>query len=222
MQPAINIAIVDDSDQLKDIFKKNFNTYTQIQICFMAENGADALQKLNEQSTLPDVILMDIDMPIMNGIETVKKISELYPSLKTLMLTVFDDDDKIFQSIQAGAKGYLLKDESFEKIIEAINNIYSGYAAMSPIVASKTIKLLKNNTVPQNVIQVKPEDYQLTAREIQVLELLSAAKSYKQIADELFVSTQTIKKHIENIYTKLHVNSKLEAVFLAQKHKWYK
>jgi len=221
----IKIILVEDSSQLRNTLVKNLSLFEEVKILYTAENGKDALIKLKEYTVLPDVILMDIDMPLMNGIQATHEIKKRYANqIKIIMLTVFDDDDKLFDAIVAGAMGYLIKDDSVRKIIDAIKNVVDGGLSMSPSIAHKTIELLKKtNKTPQAEIvsAIGPENYNLTPREIEVLELLAGGKTYKKIADELFVSDKTIKKHIENIYTKLHVNSKMEAVFLAQKYNWY-
>ncbi|MGB3946492.1 MAG: response regulator transcription factor [Bacteroidia bacterium] len=222
---SIKIVLVDDSAQLKNTLIKNLSFFKEIEVLYTAENGEDLLKKLKSNNQFPEVILMDVDMPVMNGIQATYELHKLYgESVKIIMLTVFDDDDKIFDAILAGATGYLIKDETTAKIVDAIKNIIDGGAPMSPNIALKTIDLIKRKnaeSVKKN-IAISPQSYNLTPREIEVLELLSIGKSYKQIADQLFVSDKTIKKHIENIYNKLHVNSKMEAIFLAQKYEWYK
>lgn len=221
----IKVVLVDDSAQLKSTLVKNLSFFKEIDILYTAENGAELFDKLKSDKNFPDVILMDIDMPVMNGIQATYELHKLYgESVKVIMLTVFDDDDKIFDAILAGATGYLIKDETTAKIVDAIKNIVDGGAPMSPNIALKTIDLIKrkNSEAVKKDETVRPENYNLTPREVEVLELLSIGNTYKQIADQLFVSDKTIKKHIENIYNKLHVNSKMEAVFLAQKYKWYK
>ncbi|MES2590861.1 MAG: response regulator transcription factor [Bacteroidota bacterium] len=221
----IKVVLVDDSAQLRSTLIKNLSLFNEINILYTAENGADLFEKLKANAEFPEVILMDVDMPVMNGIQATLELHKLYgESVKVIMLTVFDDDDKIFDAILAGATGYLIKEETTAKIVDAIKNIIDGGAPMSPNIALKTIDLIKkrNSETTKKNLTVSPESYNLTPREVEVLELLSVGKTYKQIADQLFVSDKTIKKHIENIYNKLHVNSKMEAVFLAQKYEWYK
>lgn len=221
----IKVVLVDDSAQLRSTLKKNLSLFNEINILYTAENGADLFEKLKTETEFPEVILMDVDMPVMNGIQATLELHKLYgESVKVIMLTVFDDDDKIFDAILAGATGYLIKEETTAKIVDAIKNIIDGGAPMSPNIALKTMDLIKkrNSETTKKNLAVSPQSYNLTPREVEVLELLSIGKTYKQIADQLFVSDKTIKKHIENIYNKLHVNSKMEAVFLAQKYEWYK
>lgn len=184
-----------------------------------ASNGKDCCEKLVDIRQKPQVVLMDIDMPVMNGIEATSLIHELYPGIKVVMLTVFDDDKKIFDAIQAGANGYLLKDAKPARIVAAIEDALEGGVPMSPLVASKTLELLLNYA-PSIKDLKSPEDYKLSEREIEVLKLLSSGKNYHVIAELLFISPKTVRGHIERIYDKLHVHSKLEAVQLAQRNKW--
>ncbi len=150
-------------------------------------------------------------MPIMDGIEATAKINALYPHIKIIMLTVFDDEEKIFHSIQAGAAGYLLKDEPPQKIIESIEMIMAGGAPMSPSIAAKTLKLLKE---PFKVSSPEKEkiDFTLSNRENEVLEELCKGDGYQQIAETLFIAPSTVRKHIENIYKKLQVRNKVQAI----------
>jgi DNA-binding NarL/FixJ family response regulator len=170
---------------------------------------------------------MDIEMPEMNGIEAVRIGKILFPEIIYLMLTVFDDDDKIFEAIKAGANGYLLKDERVNKIIEFIEQILlEGGAPMSPHIARKTLKLLMNahlNPEESKLMEgLGPEDKILSDREMEVLILTVEGYDYKAIADKLFLSNNTIRKHISNIYQKLHITSKAQAIKYANKKGWIK
>ena len=211
------IAITEDNDLLANSIKEKLELFSEdIKFMFRACNGKDLLDKLNKDDSV-DVILMDIEMPVLDGITTTEIISEKHPQIKVLMLTVFDDDEKIFQSIQNGAVGYLLKDEPPNKIVDSIQTIMSGGAAMSPAIAAKSLSLLRNASIPD--FETDKKDFSLSKREIEVLEKLSVGENYNQIADNLFVSPSTVRKHIENIYHKLQVHNKIQAVQLAKKHK---
>jgi DNA-binding NarL/FixJ family response regulator len=223
---SIPIAIVDDNPSLIQSISRNLLLYEEVEILFSAKNGIDLLNKLKENPT-PKVILMDIEMPQMNGIQAVFEVFQRFgDSIKIIMLTVFDQEDKIFDAIQAGASGYLMKDEKPSTIINAINEVLVGGSPMSSIIATKILDLLRRKSTTQLTDNqadiVSPEDFELTKREIEILQLISKGLAYKQIAERLFVSDKTIKKHIENIYTKLHVNSKYEAMQLAQRYNWVK
>lgn len=213
----IKIAITEDNDLLAKSIKEKLELFSEdVEFKFRACNGVDLLNKLKDDDNV-DVILMDIEMPLMDGIETTKLVKEKYPRIQIMMLTVFDDDTKIFRSIQNGAMGYLLKDELPYKIIESIQTIMSGGAAMSPTIAAKSLTLLRNTEIP--VTEVENKDFSLSKREIEVLEKLSTGENYNQIAEDLFISPSTVRKHIENIYGKLHVHNKITAVDIAKKHR---
>jgi len=159
------------------------------------------------QLHLPEVILMDIDMPGMNGIEAVKKIRVFNPTVQILMLTVFDDNEHVFLALSAGANGYLLKKSISDRLISSIEDVLQGGAPMTPAIARMVIENLQQ---PQRQ-QVK-EDYKLTNREKEILQLLSRGNSFKMIAASLFLSIDTVRTHIKRVYDKLHVNSQIEAV----------
>ena len=175
----------------------------------------ELISKLEENSNL-DVILMDIEMPKMNGIEATSIVKKKFPHIKIIMLTVFDNDENIFNAIKAGADGYLLKEINAKDLRDGIIDTLNGGAAMNPSIALKTLKLLRNPMDVKNEEDI--EDIQLTSREIDVLEQLSKGLSYNAIAKNLILSTGTIRKHIENIYRKLQVHNKLEAVQKAKKN----
>ena len=161
----------------------------------------------NIKESLPDVILMDIELPGINGIEAVKRIRENYPDLKILMETIFEDDEKVFQSICAGANGYILKTTVPAEILKAIREIYEGGSPMTPIIASKVLRMFKNT-----VSNETDESYHLSVREKEILKYLVEGMSYKLIASNCFISIETVNGYIKNIYKKLQVHSKSEAV----------
>jgi DNA-binding NarL/FixJ family response regulator len=215
---AINIAIVDDNATLRQQLQENLLVSGEVNILFTAVNGKDALDKLLTTKVLPQVILMDIEMPEMNGIETTSIITT-ETDIKVLILTVFDTDEKIFEAIKAGAAGYLLKDSKTSRILQAIDDLLHGGAPMSPHIASKTLEFLR--TASNTPKEKQPQDYDLSEREIDLLRQLVQGLSYQQIADKLFISHGTVRKHIENIYGKLHIHSKVEAVNKVNAHKWF-
>ena len=152
----------------------------------------------------------------MNGIEATEIVKQKYPHIKIIMLTVFDNDENIFNAIKAGADGYLLKEINAKDLHDGIIETLNGGAAMNPSIAMKTLKLLRNPMSIEN--PQDKEDIQLTSRETDVLEQLSKGLNYNKIADNLILSTGTVRKHIENIYRKLQVHNKLEAVQKAKKN----
>lgn len=210
------IAIVDDKKSLRNALEERLNSFENYEVLFTAENGQDFLEKMMEarRSIEPDVVLMDIDMPLMNGIEAVTQGKDRYPNSKYLMLTIFDEDEKIFNAIKAGADGYLLKDEPVEKIKEAIFNLLNDEGApMSPSIARRALNLLMNSKFEINTEDEKPSvNYNLTEREREVLTFLVEGFEYKEIGIKMNVSPNTIRNHISNIYKKLHVTSRTQAI----------
>ena len=164
------------------------------------------------ENTSPDVILMDIEMPGMNGIEAVKIVKSQFPNVKIMMETIFDENDKIFRSICNGAEGYILKNTAPVQLLSAIREIYEGGAPMTPSIASKVLKMFKKQPT-ENIL----EEFNLSDREKEILKCLVEGMSYKMIADACFISADTVNGHIKNIYKKLQVHSKGEAVAKAIK-----
>ena len=215
MEKVIKTVIVDDNTFLIKAIQEKLSFFDNIQIKFTALDGSELITKLSNNHNI-DVILMDIDMPILNGIEATEIIKNKYPHIKVIMLTVFDNDENIFNAIKAGADGYLLKEVEPKTLYEGIIDTLNGGAAMNPSIALKTLKLLRN---PIDLDNKKEEEIiKLSAREIDVLEQLSKGLNYINIAENLFLSPATVRKHIENIYTKLQVHNKLEAVQKAKKN----
>lgn len=215
MSNSIKIAIVDDNSFLINAIKEKLSFFEDILFKYSANNGKEIIQKLEQDKNI-DVVLMDIEMPIMNGIEATLEIKKRYPQIKIIMLTVFDNDENIFNAIKAGADGYLLKEVDPTGLYNGIQETLSGGAAMTPSIALKTLKLLRN-PIDFETIE-NEEEIKLSSREIDVLEQLSRGLSYSVIAENLFLSPSTVRKHIENIYSKLQVHSKLEAVQKAKRN----
>ena len=208
----IRVAIFDDNTQLRESLF-NFIDASEGFICTGAfANCENILQ--NVKDTKPDVILMDIEMPGINGIDAVAMIKSKYPDVKILMQTIFEDDDKIFQSICNGAEGYILKNTPPEEILSALKEIYEGGAPMTPAIASKVLKMLKHNLSTD-----ANESFNLSPREKEILKCLVEGMSYKLVADSCYISIETVSGHIKNIYRKLQVHSKSEAVVKAIKSK---
>jgi DNA-binding NarL/FixJ family response regulator len=211
--PKIKIAIAEDNEiALKSIVHK-LSQFDDLKIEFWAQNGLILLEKLGK--TPVDFILMDIEMPQMDGIEATQAIQNQFPQVKVVMLTTFDDDDKIFKAILAGASGYLLKDEPAQNIHGFVHGTMRGGAAMSAGVALRAM-----NYIRSNMSVVNNEEVLLTARELEILGELKNALSYKQVAEKFFISEGTVRKHTENIYKKLQVNNKISAINFASSKKW--
>ena len=211
----IKIAIADDNTFLVNIVSEKLSFFDDLNLKFTAMNGSELLKKLEVDHNI-DIILMDIEMPVMDGIVSSEKVKQKYPHIKIIMLTVFDNDENIFNAIKAGADGYLLKEVNAKDLHTGIIETLNGGAAMNPSIALKTLKLLRN---PLEIEDTKEkDDVKLTTREVEVLEQLSKGLSYNLIADNLILSVGTVRKHIENIYKKLQVHNKLEAVQKAKKN----
>ncbi len=218
----IPIALVDDNAQSRITLAERINSSDEIEVRFIALNGEDFLEQMKKLSfqELPKVVLMDIEMPNMNGIEAVGFGKALYPEIQFLMLTVYDDDEKIFEAIKAGATGYLLKDEKVSKIIEWVQQVAEQEGApMSPAIARKAIAMLAQTSDinKTNEKQSTPPQTILSKRETEILRLLVEGYDYRATAEKLFLSSYTVRTHITNIYHKLHVTSKAKAINVAIK-----
>ncbi len=223
MDRKIRIALAEDQAVNRQSFSRKAAEMRGCELMFVAKNGHDCLEQLKglPQSRKPDVVFMDIEMPGMDGIEATGLSRSLYPSTHILMLTVFDDDEKIFAAIQAGAEGYLLKHESAEILEDAALSVMEfGGAPMSPAIARKALTLLRRSQ-PAG----KPAPAQLphgvSERELEVLQHMVSGLDAKSIATEMGLSVFTVRKHIANVYEKLHVGSKAQVISLAHKEGWF-
>ncbi|MBS1947114.1 MAG: response regulator transcription factor [Bacteroidetes bacterium] len=218
----IRIGLTEDNMISRKSFLSKAQMIPEWDVVFTAANGRECLEKIASQKedSLPHVIFMDIEMPEVNGIDAISMATTLYPNIFFIALTVFDDDDKIFESIKAGACGYLLKHEEFEVLKNAVIDVLEfGGAPMSPAIARKTLNLLSKS--PNIAAQGKlPMPDHLTKREKEILQYTVNGWDAKRIAAALFISTLTVRKHIDNIYHKLHVQSKAEVINMAHKNNW--
>lgn len=207
----IKILIYEDNEDFADSIKDLINHASGMQVLAHFTNAKDAIRQIRLYK--PDIVLMDIDMPVTNGLEGLRNIRAEKMEVTIIMLTVFDDNDRIFQSICYGASGYILKKTAPEKMISFIQEAQDGGAPMTPSVARQVLKLFSQP------FQFNIELQKLTPRENDVLSLLVRGYSYKMAAGEINISIETLRYHIKNIYTKLHVNSKSEAVAKAIQNK---
>ncbi|MBI1224278.1 MAG: response regulator [Bacteroidetes bacterium] len=213
MRP-LHVHITEDLPRLAKMLRENLEMSSDFKVTGHALNGQDLLNQLPSMPSLPDIVLMDIQMPVMDGIAATAALKAKHPQIKIVMATVFDDDENIFNAILAGADGYLMKDEPPQVLHRALAEVMEGGAPMSPAIARKALLLLRKT--PAQPMPSQP-DHDLSEREIELLEQLSKGLRYEQIGQNLHISTGTVRKHIENIYRKLQVHNKVEAVEAARK-----
>lgn len=206
----IKIAIAEDNSFLAQSLINKLGLFDDFKVKFQAVDGEDLLSKLENNSNV-DVILMDIQMPNMDGIEATRLITQKYPQIKIIMLTIMDNEQSIYESIKAGAIGYLIKESSPQDLFDSIQEIIKGGAPMSPEIARKAMKIIQN----PDVVNKENIDFKLTSREKDVLYHLSKGSNYNQIASNLIISPNTVRRHMENIYKKLEVHNKAEALQVA-------
>jgi DNA-binding NarL/FixJ family response regulator len=219
---SIPIALTEDNAINRNTFMQKLSQLEGYHLVFIAKDGNDCLENLKglPSNQMPKVIFVDIEMPHMDGIETIRIGKALYPEIHFLVLTVFDDDEKIFEAVKAGASGYLLKHEPASVLKEALINVLEyGGAPMSAAIARKTLKLL-SNPLSNNTTTEASMPEAISEREKEVLQHMILGRDAKRIAQELNVAVQTVRKHIAHIYKKLHVNSKAQVISLAHKNKW--
>jgi len=208
----IRVLIADDQALFRRGLYVVLGTEDGIEVVAEAENGEDAIEKARELA--PDVVLMDVRMPRVNGIESARQIRADVPTTKILMLTVSDEEDDLYEAVKAGANGYLLKEISVEEVAEAIRAVVQGQSLISPSMASKLLNEF-------NALVKRAEEKQqfpaptLTSREVEVLRLVAKGMSNREIADELYISENTVKNHVRNILEKLHLHNRMEAVIYA-------
>lgn len=206
----ITVVVVEDLDEIRNALQILINGSAGFSCEHAFANAEDALIEL--PGLHPDVVLMDINLPGKNGIECVKELVDQTSSTQYMMCTVYDDDENIFEALKAGAKGYLLKRTSPAQILEAIRELHEGGSPMSSEIARRIVESLQKKNKPSEVTDI------LTEREKEILDYLAKGFLYKEIATELFISKQTVKKHIHNIYEKLQVQTRIEALNKAFPH----
>ncbi len=207
----IRVAIFEDNKLVRDALEAILNGTPGYTCCGISADGNHWENDIKRSR--PDVVLMDIEMPGLSGIEVTQHISDVFPEIKILIQTVFNDSEKIFQALCAGASGYILKNDPPHKYLEAINEVYNGGAPISASVAKKVLSFFAN----KNVVLTAPgsTDYLLSDREKEILHLMVEGHNYKDIAERSFISYETVRTHVKHIYKKLHVASRSEAVMKA-------
>jgi two-component system NarL family response regulator len=212
----IRVLIVDDHALFRRGLIQVLQFEDGIEVVGEAEDGEDAIAKAEAHA--PDVLLMDVRMPRVSGIEATRRLAESMPTMKILMLTVSDEEDDLYEAIKAGATGYLLKEISIEEVADAVRAVMQGQTLISPSMASKLIMEFNNLAKRADEKQQVPAP-RLTDRELEVLKLVAKGLTNRDIADALYISENTVKNHVRNILEKLHLHSRMEAVIYAVKEK---
>lgn len=200
----IRVAIVEDTDDIREALRVLINGSNGFECLHVYPDAEAALKDIPQQEV--DVVLMDIHLPGLDGIGCMTQLSERMPRTQFMMCTVYDDDDHVFNALQSGASGYLLKRTSPAQILEAIRDLHDGGSPMSSEIARRVVRSMQNRSRHSESAEI------LTGREKEILDFLAKGYLYKEIATELFISKETVKKHIHNIYDKLHVQTRTEAL----------
>ncbi len=210
MRDLLQVAIYEDNAMLRKQLSQYLNAQEDVEVIGSFSNAINISKDLKEIH--PDVVIMDIDMPGIDGVRAVKLCKECQPDIQIIMYTVFEDDDKLFDSLCAGADGYILKKSPPQMLTDAIHDVYAGGVPLSPNIARKVLSTFQKQ-------QKEADQFKLTKRELEILHLLTKGYSYKQIANECFIALDTVRKHVQHIYTKLHVRCGTEAVAKALKYR---
>lgn len=216
----MKLGIVDDSFLNRKTLREKLLPYAEVELVLEAENGADYLEKLKELAPAqrPQIVLMDLEMPLLDGISAISISKVKYPEIKFIVLTIYEDTDRIFEAIKAGANGYLLKDDKAVNIVDALESVLNyDNIPMSPAIARSAMRLLCEEKRPAIV---PSESQLLSEREMDVLKLMVKGHRYTDIAAQLFISPNTVRTHVNNVYKKLHLSSKSEMIELARKNNW--
>lgn len=217
----INVMIVDDQNLIREGISMLLSLSEDIKIVDMATNGEEALEKINKNSENIDVVLMDVKMPVMNGVEATKIIKTNYPDIKVIILTTFKDDEYLYEALKNGASGYMLKDIKSDEIIDAIKSVYAGNFLLQNELANKIWKLFHSSdtfTEKEEKIEIKGPYESLTQREIELSILVSQGKSNKEISEILFITEGTVKNHLTRVLAKLQLRDRTQlALFIKNK-----
>jgi DNA-binding NarL/FixJ family response regulator len=201
---SITLAIVEDLDEVRDGLKNFIGLSSDFKVLDTFKTAEEALYDIPRLK--PDIVIMDISLPGMNGIECIKLVREKCPATQFMMFTVYENDDKVFEALKAGASGYLLKNTGLVQLIEALKELYNGGSPMSANIARKLVSFFRANDKENQPVEI------LSGRENEILQLLAKGLLYKEIADQLCISTNTVRQHIHKIYDKLHVQNRTEAI----------
>lgn len=208
----IRVAIVDDHSLIREGIKKLLELEDGLEISFLAEDGAEAIDKIERTET--DVVLLDINMPNINGIETLKILKSKYPSVKVIMLTIHEATEYLIETINIGAEGYVLKDADISSLVRAIQKVVDGDIYIHPTLSGVLVKEYKKRD--RSIDEVMESN--LTKREFEVIRLISRGYNNKEIANELFISEKTVKNHVSSIFKKIKVTDRTQAALYAIKN----
>lgn len=200
----ITLAIVEDLDEVRDGLKNFISLSSDFKILDTFKTAEEALYDLPKLK--PDIVIMDINLPGMNGIECIRQIKSKTPATQFMMFTVYENDEKVFEALKAGASGYLLKNTGLVQLIESLKELHNGGSPMSANIARKLVTLFRNEQKEASNVEI------LSSRENEILQLLTKGLLYKEIADQLSISVSTVRQHIHHIYEKLHVQNRTEAI----------
>ncbi len=201
---SIRIAIIEDLDEVREGLKKFISLNDEFSIVALCQTAEEALEKIPLHQ--PDIAIMDINLPGMSGIDCIRKVKEKSPGTQFMMFTVYENDEKVLEALKAGASGYLLKNTGLVQLIESLKELHNGGSPMSANIARKLVNIFQQEK------KELPELETLTHRENEMLQLLARGLLYKEIADQMYISINTVKQHIHNIYEKLHVQNRTEAI----------
>ena len=201
---SITLAIVEDLDEVRDGLKNFISLSTDFKILDTFKTAEEALYGLPKLQ--PDIVIMDINLPGMNGIECIRQVKDKSPKTQFMMFTVYENDEKVFEALKAGASGYLLKNTGLVQLIESLKELHNGGSPMSANIARKLVTVFRNKEKETEPVE------SLSIRENEILQLLSKGLLYKEIADKLSISVSTVRQHIHHIYEKLHVQNRTEAI----------
>jgi DNA-binding NarL/FixJ family response regulator len=212
----IKLLICDDQSLFREALRTLLSSYPDLSVIGEAANGEEALRMV--VSTSHDIVLMDLRMPVMDGVEATRRINQLGKGIKVIVLTTFDDDETIFEGLRAGAVGYLLKDVSSEKLVEAIQAAYQGDYFLLPSITAKVVSEFSRISKPARRQKEENIPDPLSAREIEILRIVATGASNKEIADQLFISEGTVKNHLSSILSKLGVRDRMQAILKAREY----
>jgi DNA-binding NarL/FixJ family response regulator len=213
---SIRILICDDQSLFREALRTLLCSFTNLEVVGEASNGEEALRMAVSLS--PDVVLMDLRMPVMDGVEATRRINQLGKTIKVIVLTTFDDDETVFDGLRAGAIGYLLKDVSSEKLVEAIQTAYEGQYFLQPSITAKVVSEISKISKPARKKKEEMIPDPLSPREIEILRIVAQGASNKEIAEQLFISEGTVKNHLSSILSKLGVRDRMQAILKAREY----